>query len=118
MASAVPAHRIQQPALVAAGPQDRARARITFTRDDGSLQFGGGCGYNIHLDHAPLATLRNGETLSIDVAPGQYAVHFNLTAVLCPSFTSSTVTVDAKPGSAARLRLGMRDGQPFLQPVR
>lgn len=116
-ASPVPPHRVERPELVAAGQLDPVKARITFTRDDGSLQFSGGCGYNVHVNHAPLATLRNGETLSIDVPPGQYAVHFNLTAVLCPAFTSSTVTVFAKAGIAARLRLGLRDGQPFLQPL-
>lgn len=76
---------------------------------------GGGCGYNLHLDHRPLATLRNGETLVVQVAPGQYAAHFNLTAVLCPAFSSSTVSVIAKPGAEVQVRLGLRDGQPFMQ---
>lgn len=115
--AAVPPHRIERPELVAPGPAlDGAKARIRFTRDDGSLMVMGGCGYNLHLDHVPLATVGNGESLAVDVPPGQYVAHFNLTAVLCPAFTSSTVAITATRGVEVRVRMGLRDGQPFLQP--
>jgi hypothetical protein len=108
----VPASRIHAPGMLGFGA---AQGQLVVTRDTGFS--GSGCSIRIHLDAAPVADFRPGETLTVGVEPGEHVISAKAVEAICPG-TVSEAAVKIESGKSKRYRIAINPSMDLvLQPT-
>jgi hypothetical protein len=108
----VPASRLHAPGMLSIGA---AQGQLVVTRDTGFS--GSGCSIRIHLNAAPIADFRPGETLSVGVEPGEHIISAKAVEGICPG-TVSEAAVKIEAGKSKRYRIAINPSMDLvLQPT-
>jgi hypothetical protein len=102
-AKSIPADRVYQPAMVAAGDaESQASATVTFLRDSG--YFGAGCSHDMFVNNVKVFAIRQGEFIRLALPAGAYFFRLETGGGLCPNIATSQNS-DLKPGASESYRI-------------